>query len=186
MKKFVILSIIVLLAFPTFADMQLELGPVVMLDFPIPLKELGNTDAAKSLGLEDLVFGADIELIWGLLQFGALATVNLPVEEEREDVLVKSPLMINLGLDAGVLLDLLLVRVGIGAGPTFRIAVDEEIEEPLDLGINVKGNVDLSLGGIALRLNIATFLDILQMTKEEEGGLATLPVNVGLSLLLAL
>ena len=185
MKRIIIGVFIVLIAVPSFA-INLELGPCVFLDFAVPLETLSEFDQAKHLGLEDLVLGADLEVMLGMLQLGALATFNPPAEWEVDGVTVESPGYVNLGLDAGILLQIIIVRLGIGAGPTLRVPLSSENRpegKPVDLGINVKGNIDLDIGGIALRLNISTFLDVLEMTREDSDGLSALPVNVGLSLL---
>lgn len=185
MKRIIIILFIVLLSVPVFAELNLELGPCVFLDFAIPLKALSQVPpGAKHLGIEDLVIGADLELIFGMLQFGAIATFNPAAEWEVDGEPIQYPAFINLGLDGGILISILILRLGIGAGPTMRIPIiHKRPDKPLDLGINVKGNVDLDIGGIVFRLNVATFLDLIQMTKQDAGGLSALPVFVGVSVL---
>lgn len=183
MKRIFIIFCIILLSIPVFA-LDLELGPCVFLNFPIPLKSI-IPEGEKHIGIEDLVLGADVELIFGIFQLGAIATFSPAAEWEVDDgITFQHPAFITLALDAGILIKVVFLRLGLGAGPTMRVPlIHKRPEKPIDLGINVKGNVDLVLGGVAVRLNLATYLDLIDMTREESGGLSTLPVYVGISVL---
>jgi hypothetical protein len=182
MKRIFIILCVVLLSIPVFA-LDLELGPCVFLNFPIPLESL--TEGEKHIGIEDLVIGADVELMFGILQLGAIATFSPAAEWEVESggitIPIQHPAFITLVLDGGILIKVLFLRLGLGAGPTMRIPIiHERPDKPIDIGINVKGNVDLVLGGVAVRLNLATYLDLIDMAREELG---VLPVYVGISVL---
>ena len=187
MKKILlVLGLSLALGTGAFAN-GLEIGPSAMLRFPFALDD--DLSAFSTIGVEDFKFGADAELIFGILQIGAL--VDYRAGREAENVQIAPSLEIL--ATGGVLLDLWILRVGAGVGPTFIVdfpspdapAPPEGQPGNVGLGLGVKGNVDLQLGPIALRLNVISGLDLLR-SAAADNALEYMDVKVGLSLLFAL
>jgi hypothetical protein len=187
MKRLVAgLTMLLLLAGGAFA-IGFEIGPTAMLRFPFAVED--SLAAFEGLGPEDFKLGADVELMIGPLQVGALCDFR----PGREEGPVRMPAAVEMLVTGGLLLDLAILRIGASVGPTVIIDVPGPDAPPpppgapgrLGLGLGVKANADLKLGRIALRLNAITGLDILRIAAADDA-LQYVDMRIGLSLLFAL
>jgi len=136
MKKLIVVLMIALLPTLAFA-LDFQIGGTAMYKGILEDITSGPTD----LGLDDFTFGAEARLSLGLLQ-GAAAVLYYPDEFD--------PSLIAL-TDIGVTLNLAIVRLGVGIGPNFFIPLNDGGPTG-SLGLNLKGAVDLQLGGLSVGL----------------------------------
>ena len=175
--------LLIVLAGGAFAD-GLEIGPTAMLRFPFQAAE--GEEAFEDIGVEDFKFGADAEIMFGVFQIGALAEYR-PGRDEGPAMV---PPAIDMLVTGGLLIDLWILRVGAGIGPRFTVDLPgpDAPEPPVDgpgnvgAGFAIKGNADLQLGRIALRLNVISGLDLLRAAAADNA-LEYADLQVGLSLL---
>jgi hypothetical protein len=154
MKRLTILILLIALPMMAFADFQL--GPTALYNFAfVTPPTMANVD--KSFGLEDFTFGLDTRLNIGLFQGGAYAlfTPGKFVGGASPEIV---PHTIDLKLDAGICLDILILRLGLGIGPNFQFLIPvnsdplSTVPNPVQVGLNLKAAVDLNLGSIAVSL----------------------------------
>jgi len=137
MKKLIVVLMIALLPTLAFA-LDFQIGGTAMYKGMLEDIESGVTD----IGVDDFTFGAEARLSFGLLQ-GAAAILYYPDEF--------NPSLVAL-TDIGLTLNLAIVRIGAGIGPNFYIPLSDDGPEGVPIGLNVKGAVDLQLGGISIGL----------------------------------
>ena len=135
MKKLIVVLMIALLPTLAFA-IDFQVGGTAMYKGLLEDIESGITD----IGLDDFTFGAEARLSLGLLQ-GAAAVLYYPGDY---------PSLVAL-TDIGVTLNLAIVRLGAGIGPNFYIPLSDGGSTGA-IGLNLKGAVDLQLGGISVGL----------------------------------
>lgn len=187
-KKIGILCVLLAVSFSAFGDAGLEIGPSVMLKFPFAVSD--TLSVFSGLGIEDFKLGVDLEFTLGFFQIGAL----LDFKPGLEEGLVSLPPAIEIFATGSLLLDLKILRLGIGAGLIFVIDLPPPAgaappppapEGTVGLGIGIKANADVVLGPVVLRLNVISSLDVLRMAVAEKA-LEFVDFKVGLSLLIKL
>jgi hypothetical protein len=129
--------VIVLCFIPLFVFADLGVGGSAFFNSPVLI---GQTPTLSGLSSAGFTFGGDLRFKLSLLQLDALALVT-----------VKDVTAINLYADAGLALDILFLRLSLGAGPTVGYVFGGP--EPMLLGFNAKANVDLMLGRLSLGLS---------------------------------
>jgi hypothetical protein len=139
MKKTLILALV--LAFiPLLSFAELGLGASAFLNNPVLIG--GDTDVSE-WGKGGFTFGADARLKLKILQLEALGLLSLGEEVTS----------IDLYADAGLALDLAILRLSLGAGPTLFFVLNDSIDDNVLAGYNVKANADIKLGRISVGLS---------------------------------
>ncbi|MFW6288373.1 MAG: hypothetical protein ACOC2Q_01175 [Spirochaetota bacterium] len=169
MRRLTLFLILLILPVALFA--QLQVGGTALYNYPL-VDDAPSTDISAS----DFTFGADARLKILLFQASGLALFTPGTE--------LTPANIDLFVDGGITLDLLMFRLGLGAGPNFRIPLGEGSTS--GFGLNVKATADLMLGDLALGL---TYLNKFELDFDQAGELLDQDYSqglVGISLLFAL
>jgi len=135
MKKTLIL-VLVLAFIPLLSFAELGLGASAFLNTPVLI---GEDPEVSEWGKGGFTFGADARFKLSLLQLEALGLVSVG----------ESATSIDLYGDVGLALDLAILRLSLGAGPTFIFVLDDA-SEPVLGGYNVKANADIKLGKISV------------------------------------
>ncbi|MFP4113476.1 MAG: hypothetical protein ACOCY8_01695 [Spirochaetota bacterium] len=162
MRKLMIIAMLLVLPAALFA--QLQVGGTALYNFPY----LADSETeADELSAADFTFGVDARLKILLFQGSALALFT----PGAEDV----PGNIDLYLDGGVAFDILFFRLGLGAGPNFRIPVGEG--ETTGFGLNVKATADVMLGDLAVGLS---YLNKFELDFDQAGELLDQDYTQGL------
>jgi len=140
MKRLLIFLLV--LALPVFAFANdFQLGGIGMYTGTIDQLK------AKDVQLDDFTFGAEARLKLSLFQAGA-SLLYYPASP----VALLPPYLVAL-TDVGVSVDLSLLRLGIGLGPNFSIALGPEgAGDPANLGLNMKLSADVNIGNLSVGL----------------------------------
>lgn len=142
-KRILILVVLVLLPAAIFAD--LGIGGAAFYKSPVLMGQSVDTDNLK---VDQFSFGGDVRFKMTLFQAQALALVSVGEEVSGLDIY----------LDAGLALDIAIVRLSLGAGPNFIYTFGED--DPVKAGLNAKIGADLMLGGLSVGLSYIMALDI--------------------------
>ena len=182
MKRVTLVLLLFVVPLGLFAGF--EFGPTATLRAPFAIND--SLDQFTGIGIEDFTFGADVEVKLGILQIGAMADYRPGGSRIGQYM----PASLTTLVTGGLILDLSIVRFGIGVGQTLII----DLAQPgatavpggnLGLGLSVKANFDLALGPIVLRLNGITSLDVVRMAVADNA-LEYMDFKLGLSLLIRL
>ena len=138
MKKTLIL-VLVLAFIPLLSFAELGLGASAFLNNPVLI---GQEATASELREGGFTFGGDARLKLSILQLEALGLVSVG----------DSTTSIDLYADAGLALDLAILRLSLGAGPTVFFLLNDATN-PVLAGYNVKANADVKLGRISVGLS---------------------------------
>jgi hypothetical protein len=138
MKKTLIL-VLVLAFIPLLSFAELGLGASAFLNNPVLI---GQEADASELRAGGFTFGGDVRFKLSILQLEALGLLSTGHEVTS----------IDLYADAGLALDLAILRLSLGAGPTVFFVLNDS-SDPLLAGYNVKANADLKLGRISVGLS---------------------------------
>lgn len=134
MKK--ILVIVFVLSFvPLSLFAELGVGGAAFLNSPVLI---GQPAVPDGLGIEDFTFGGNLRYKFGIFQLDALALITMG-----------DTTIVDLYADAELALDILLLRLSIGAGPTIHYVFDSG----MDMGFNAKVNADVKLGKVSVGLS---------------------------------
>jgi hypothetical protein len=146
MKKLAI--VLCLFAIPMVLFAQFRIGPAVY--YGAPLLAEDAPDSTNDIGLKDFQFGLDTRFGLGLLDLGFNALVD-PGNEINGVGVTYINLMPRIGLG----LNLFILRVTLGVGPTFSIDIPEggSIGDEFVFGSHAKASVALRLGKITLAVN---------------------------------
>lgn len=141
-KLLLVLAILAIVSTATFAD--LGIGAAAFYKSPILLGQpvdLGN------LNVNQFSFGADMRFKLGWFQAEGLLLYAMGDVDS-----------LNVYLDAGVALDVAMVRLSLGAGPNFTYNFDEPTA--VQVGLNAKVGADLMLGPISIGASYIMVLNI--------------------------
>lgn len=139
MKKTLIL-VLVLAFIPFLSFAELGLGVSAFFNSPVLI---GQEPTLSELREGGLTFGADVRLKFlKFLQLDALGLVSV-----GDDVT-----SIDLYADVGVALDLAILRLSLGVGPTVFFVLSDT-PDPTLLGYNIKANADIKLGRLSFGLS---------------------------------
>lgn len=143
-RKILILAALVLLPVTLFA--QLGIGPAAYYKSPVLLGQSVDSD---ELNVDQFSFGGDLRFKFSLLQLQALALYSASADVKSLDIF----------LDAGLALDIAILRLSLGAGPNFTYIFGES-SSPVRAGLNGKVGADLMLGNISVGLSYIMALNI--------------------------
>jgi hypothetical protein len=140
MKRLLVLFLVLALPIFAFAN-DFQLGAIGM--YTGTMEQL----QAKDVQFDDFTFGAEARLKFSLFQAGA-SLLYYPASP----VALLPPYLVAL-TDVGISVDLSLLRMGIGLGPNFSIALGPEgAGEPANLGLNLKLSADVNVGNLSVGL----------------------------------
>jgi hypothetical protein len=143
MKKLVlILAVLALLPIAAFAD--LGIGGAAFYKSPVLL---GQPIDVSNANANQFSFGGDVRLKLGWFQGEGLVLYSVgPVQS------------LNIFLDAGVALDVAILRLSLGAGPNFTFNFGQS--SLLQAGLNAKIGADLVLGPISVGASYIMVLNL--------------------------
>lgn len=152
MKKILLIVALIVLPLSVFADFQI--GGAAYLNVPLTPGQDAIEDAS---GFEfgDLLFGADVR--FNLSLFQAQATVFYSAAEETVPA---TPASLGVYTDVGLLIDLSLVRLGLGIGPNLVFILDD-VTDPTQIGANIKVSGEIVLGDLSIGVNFITMIENL-------------------------
>lgn len=161
MKKIILVLLILVLPAVLFAEFRL--GPAAFMNFPLVQDREYNVPELEGPDPSDFTFGLDARL--KILLFQGSATALFTPGAEASDSTgepVVLPASMDIFLDAGVAVDILFLRLGLGAGPnfTFFFSNEETVSDPASAGFNLKGTVDIVLGPVSFGLCYINQFDI--------------------------
>jgi hypothetical protein len=135
MKKLIVVLVIALLPTLAFA-VDFQIGGTAM--YKGMLADI--TSGTPDITFDDFTFGGEARLTFGLIQ-GAATVLYFPAE----------PYDSLMGLlDAGITLNLAIIRLGAGLGLNYGVLLDGGAVDGNNLGVNAKVAVDLQLGKLSL------------------------------------
>lgn len=160
MKKIILILIIVLLPAALFAEFRI--GPTAFMNFPLIQDNEYNVPELEGIDPSDFTFGLDARLKILLFQ-GSVTALFTPGAEASDSAgeLLVLPASMDIFLDAGIAVDILFLRLGLGAGPnfTFFFGNEETISDPASMGFNLKGTADIVLGPVSFGLSYINQFD---------------------------
>jgi hypothetical protein len=159
-KVFLILAILAVLPVAVFADFGV--GPAAFYKSPVLL---GQPIDLGGLNVNQFSFGGDLRFKLGWFQAEGLVLYS------SGDV--KS---LNAYLDAGIALDVAILRLSLGAGPNFTYNFGES--SPMQVGLNAKVGADVMLGPISIGASY-----IMQMNLENGIHIGTSSGLLGIQIL---
>jgi hypothetical protein len=136
MKRILIL-VLLLSCIPLSLFAELGVGGVAFLNSPVLI---GQPLPNDGVGIEDFTFGGNLRWKLALFQADALALVTMGTTP-----------VVDIYADAEVVLDIMMFRLSIGAGPTIHWEVGGP--KPLFMGFNAKANADIKLGRLSVGLS---------------------------------
>ncbi len=160
MKRILIVCLILLLPAAVFA--QVQIGGTALYNFPY-FEDAGPNE----IDLSDLTFGADARIRLFIFQASALALFTPGYTDELSNEVAGN---IDLIVDGGLSIDVLLFRLGLGVGPSLRLNLGGA--DPYGIGLNVKATAEVMLGRIAVGLTYLNqfefdFADASQLLDED-------------------
>jgi hypothetical protein len=141
-KLILIFSILVVIPIAVFAEWGV--GGAAFYKSPVLIGQPINT---ASVNVDQFSFGGDLRLKLGWFQAEGLVLYS-----------AGSVSSLNIFLDAGVALDLAILRLSLGAGPDFTANFTNS--PPTQAGLNVKAGADLLLGPVSVGLSYIMALDL--------------------------
>ena len=161
MKRILFVCLILLLPAAVFAEVQI--GGTALYNFPY----FADTGPSE-IDLSDFTFGADARIRLFIFQASALGLFTPGYTDELDNEVAGN---IDLIVDGGLSIDVLLFRLGLGVGPSLRIGLGEGAD-PYGIGLNVKATAEVMLGRIALGLTYLNqfefdFADASQLLDED-------------------
>lgn len=131
-RLLVILAVLTIL--PSMAFAQLGFGPAAFLKSPVLVGQPVDVD---QLNVNQFSFGGDVRYRVGWFQAEGLVLYSLG-EVSSLDAF----------LDAGVVVDIAIVSLSLGAGPNFTYNLGSD--SPVQAGFNAKAGVDVWLGPVSV------------------------------------
>lgn len=160
MKKIILILLVLLMPAALFAEFRL--GPTAFMNFPLIQDNTYNFPELEGLDPSDFTFGLDARLKILLFQAGATALIT-PGAETTDSLgdPVVLPASMDIFLDAGIALDILILRLGLGAGPnfTFFFGNEDTVSDPQSMGFNLKGTADIVLGPVSFGISYINQFD---------------------------
>jgi hypothetical protein len=141
-KLILIFSILVVIPIAVFADWGV--GGAAFYKSPVLL---GQPIDATGVNVDQFSFGGDLRLKLGWFQAEGLLLYS-----------AGSVSSLNLYLDAGVALDVAILRLSLGAGPNFTNNFSNS--PPTQAGLNFKAGADLMLGPISVGVSYIMALNL--------------------------
>ena len=132
MRAFPVLVVLVLCLVPLLSFAELGVGAAAFFNSPVLIGQEPELSGLRSGGF---TFGGDLRFKLSILQLEALGLVTV------ED----GATALDLYTDVGLALDVLILRLSLGAGPNFTYVFGGGAD-PAMFGFNIKANVDFKLG----------------------------------------
>lgn len=145
MRRAVLVVLVLgLIPLPGFSD--LGLGAAVFLNSPVLIRQAPELSGVRSGGVS---FGSDLRLKLSLLQLEALGLVTME----------QGATSLDLHTDVGLAVDILLLRLSLGTGPSFTYVFSGGTD-PAMFGFNIKADADLKLRRLTVGLSYVAGLVI--------------------------
>jgi hypothetical protein len=144
--KRALLAALVFVLLPIAAFAELGIGAAAFYNSPVLLGQDVDED---QLNVDQFTFGADLRLKLSILQGEALALYATGDGVQS----------LNIYLDAGLVVDILMLRLSAGLGPNFIFNIDES-DKPVQAGFNAKVSADVKLGPISAGLSYIMDLNL--------------------------
>ncbi len=132
-----IFIVLLVLALPVAAFADVGIGAAAFYKSPVLL---GQPVDIENVNVDQISFGGDVRLKLGWFQAEGLALYSAGVVDS-----------LNVYLDAGLALDVAIVRLSLGAGPNLVYNIGES--SPIRTGLNAKVGADVMLGSISVGLS---------------------------------
>ncbi len=142
-KTILILTVLIILPVAVFADWGI--GGAMFYKSPVLLGQKIDTD---ELNVDQFSFGGDLRFKLGWFQAEALLLYSAGEVNS-----------IDTYLDAGLALDVTILRLSLGAGPNFTYNIDGG-SNPVQAGLNAKIGADIMLESISIGLSYIMSLNI--------------------------
>ena len=143
MRKLVlILAVLVILPVAVFAE--IGIGGAAFFKSPVLLGQPLDVD---NLNVNQFSFGADVRLKLGWFQAEALLVYSAGEVDS-----------LNLFLDAGIALDVAILRLSLGAGPNLTSNFGDAT--PVQAGLNAKVGADIKVGPVSFGLSYIMALNL--------------------------
>lgn len=142
MRKLILILVLVILPVAVFADWGI--GGAAFYKSPVLL---GQPIDTSNLNVDQFSFGGDLRFKLSFFQAEALLLYSAGDTNS-----------INAYLDAGLALDVAILRLSLGAGPNFTYNFGES--SPVQAGLNAKVGADVMLGPISLGLSYIMALNL--------------------------
>jgi len=139
-----VLVVLVLCLVPLLSFAEFGLGAAAFFNSPVLIGQEPELSGLRSGGF---TFGGDLRFKLSILQLEALGLVTV------ED----GATALDLYTDVGLALDVLFLRLSLGAGPNFTYVFGGGAD-PAMFGFNIKANVDVKLGHFSLGVSYITGL----------------------------
>ena len=143
--KRILLILAIAMILPATAFAQLGAGPAAFFKSPVLL---GQSFANDGVNLNQFSFGGALRYRLGLLQGQALGLYSVGDTDS-----------LDIFLDAGVALDVTMVTLSFGAGPSFTKSFDGS--SPIRTGLNARTGADVHIGPVSVGLSyiMSLYLD---------------------------
>ena len=141
MKRIVLVLAIALIPVALFA--QVQVGGTALYNIPY-----FDSDRPSELDPSDFTFGADARFKVFVFQATGLALFTPGYTDALGNPV---PGNVDLHVDGGLSFDVLLFRLGLGLGPSFRFGLAPDAAAN-NVGLNVKATADVMLGDFAVGL----------------------------------
>jgi hypothetical protein len=142
MRKLILILVLVILPVAVFADWGI--GGAAFYKSPVLL---GQPIDTSNLNVDQFSFGGDLRFKLSFFQAEALLLYSAGDTNS-----------LNAYLDAGLALDVAILRLSLGAGPNFTYNFGES--SPVQAGLNAKVGADVMLGPISLGLSYIMALNL--------------------------
>jgi hypothetical protein len=133
-----VLIVLALCLVPLLSFAELGVGGAAFFNSPVLI---GQDVTASGLTSNGLTFGGDLRFKLRILQLEGLGLVTVK----------EGSTALNLYTDVGLALDLLFLRLSLGAGPNFTYEFGGD--DPFMPGFNAKANADIKLGKLSVGLS---------------------------------
>ena len=131
-KPVIVLAILAIVATATFAD--IGIGGAAFFKSPVLI---GQPVDLSNLNVDQFSFGGDLRFTLGWFQAEGLVLYSSGAVNS-----------LNAYLDAGVALDVAILRLSLGAGPNFAYSFGDS--SPMQAGLNARIGADVMLGPISI------------------------------------
>ncbi len=138
-----VLIVLALCLVPLLSFAELGVGGAAFFNSPVLI---GQPVTASGLTSGGFTFGGDLRFKLAILQLEALGLVTM----------AGGSTALDLYTDAGLALDVLFLRLSLGAGPNFTYEFGGA--DPFMPGFNIKANADVKLGKLSVGLSYITGL----------------------------
>lgn len=146
MKRIIFIVIIAMIPSAVFA--QLQLGPTAFYNFRLnPVEDIEDGDSID-WDVSNFTFGADARLTLGPFQAQAFGLFTPASGDTVDPVHV-----LDVHTTAGLAVDIAILRITGGFGPSFSFEFGDGATESAGIGTNARLGAEVGIGDIAVGLN---------------------------------